>query len=185
MIRAADFGVRPTCARNRSASRRLLHPVSVTSSLMAYARLDAPGRYVPAARLLLEYGADPNAGFLWDGLPSPFTALTGASSRPDEPLEQPDEPGGDVGLPGVRAVRARGVGVGESCQDSPNEAIAGAQRFRRPVSLTEGVPTCGGRVDGCCQVVRQRHPCQVRSEEPGMRSRTRAVAHWPGRAAGG
>ncbi|TMR17711.1 ankyrin repeat domain-containing protein [Nonomuraea turkmeniaca] len=45
---------------------------------LAYARLQAPGRYVEAARLLLEHGADPNAGFLWDGLTSPFTALTGA-----------------------------------------------------------------------------------------------------------
>jgi len=31
---------------------------------------------VAVARLLLEAGADPNAGYLWDGLPSPFTALT-------------------------------------------------------------------------------------------------------------
>ncbi|MER6943062.1 ankyrin repeat domain-containing protein [Nonomuraea sp. NPDC000554] len=45
---------------------------------LTYARLSAPGRYVPAARLLLDHGADPNAGFLWDGLTSPFTALTGA-----------------------------------------------------------------------------------------------------------
>jgi ankyrin repeat protein len=45
---------------------------------LAYARLNTPGRYVTAARLLLDHGADPNAGFLWDGLTSPFTALTGA-----------------------------------------------------------------------------------------------------------
>ena len=32
-------------------------------------------------RLLLDAGADPNAGFLWEGLPSPFTALTGAFGR--------------------------------------------------------------------------------------------------------
>lgn len=30
------------------------------------------------ARLLLEHGADPNAGYLWEGLVPPFTALTGA-----------------------------------------------------------------------------------------------------------
>jgi hypothetical protein len=29
------------------------------------------------AGLLVQYGADPNAGFLWNGLPTPFTALTG------------------------------------------------------------------------------------------------------------
>jgi ankyrin repeat protein len=34
-----------------------------------------------AARLLLGAGADPNAGFMWDGLVPPFTALTGALGR--------------------------------------------------------------------------------------------------------
>ena len=33
---------------------------------------------VDTVRLLLELGADPNAGFLWRGLVPPFTALTGA-----------------------------------------------------------------------------------------------------------
>ncbi len=33
---------------------------------------------VGVARLLLEHGADPNAGYLWEGLVPPFTALTGA-----------------------------------------------------------------------------------------------------------
>ncbi len=33
---------------------------------------------VEVARLLLEHGADPNAGYLWEGLIPPFTALTGA-----------------------------------------------------------------------------------------------------------
>ncbi len=36
------------------------------------------------ARLLLDHGADPNAGYLWDGLPSPFTALTGAFGRGEQ-----------------------------------------------------------------------------------------------------
>jgi ankyrin repeat protein len=45
---------------------------------LAYGRLNAPGRYVAAAGLLLDHGADPNAGFLWDGLTSPFTVLMGA-----------------------------------------------------------------------------------------------------------
>nr|WP_062342836.1 ankyrin repeat domain-containing protein [Herbidospora sakaeratensis] len=45
---------------------------------LAYARLAAPGEAVAAARVLLAHGADPDAGFLWDGLTSPFTALTGA-----------------------------------------------------------------------------------------------------------
>ncbi|HYN95633.1 MAG TPA: ankyrin repeat domain-containing protein [Pilimelia sp.] len=51
---------------------------------LTYSRVDsaAPGHSaVEVARLLLDHGADPNAGYLWDGLPSPFTALTGAFGR--------------------------------------------------------------------------------------------------------
>ncbi|MGH3314348.1 MAG: ankyrin repeat domain-containing protein [Streptomyces sp.] len=55
---------------------------------LTYARLEAPGRLAESARLLLEHGADPNAGFLWDGLTSPFTALTGAfgGGEGDQPM---------------------------------------------------------------------------------------------------
>ncbi|MDE3133197.1 MAG: ankyrin repeat domain-containing protein [Acidobacteriota bacterium] len=46
---------------------------------------------VGVARLLLEHGADPNAGYLWEGLIPPFTALTGAlgggGSIPKHPAE--------------------------------------------------------------------------------------------------
>lgn len=48
---------------------------------LTYSRLDlpGPGRSAPeVARLLLDHGADPNAGYLWEGLSPPFTALTGA-----------------------------------------------------------------------------------------------------------
>ncbi len=47
---------------------------------LTYARVPlGPGRSgVAVARLLLERGADPNAGYLWEGLIPPFTALTGA-----------------------------------------------------------------------------------------------------------
>lgn len=48
---------------------------------LAYARHDpaiSEASTVRAARLLLEHGADPNAGYLWHGLTTPFTALTGA-----------------------------------------------------------------------------------------------------------
>ncbi len=42
---------------------------------------------VEVARLLLDAGADPNAGYLWEGLSPPFTALTGAfgSTEDDAP----------------------------------------------------------------------------------------------------
>lgn len=59
---------------------------------LTYARLEAPGRYLEAARLLLKHGADPNAGFLWDGLTSPFTALTGAFGGGEG--DQPPHPQG-------------------------------------------------------------------------------------------
>ena len=47
---------------------------------LTYSRVAlGPGRSaVGVARLLLEHGADPNAGYLWEGLVPPFTALTGA-----------------------------------------------------------------------------------------------------------
>jgi ketosteroid isomerase-like protein len=47
---------------------------------LTYSRVPlSPGRSaVAVARLLLEHGADPNAGYLWEGLIPPFTALTGA-----------------------------------------------------------------------------------------------------------
>jgi ankyrin repeat protein len=42
-----------------------------------YSRLGT-GDAVGTVRVLLDAGADPNTGFLWQDLPSPFTALTGA-----------------------------------------------------------------------------------------------------------
>ena len=49
-------------------------------ALLTYSRIPlGRGRSaVAVARLLLEHGADPNAGYLWEGLVPPFTALTGA-----------------------------------------------------------------------------------------------------------
>ena len=44
------------------------------------------------ARLLLEAGADPNAGFLWEGLAPPFTALTGAFGGGEDRANQPPHP---------------------------------------------------------------------------------------------
>ena len=64
----------------------------------AYSRLDSEAEEhstLEAARLLLEHGADPNAGFLWEG-GYLFTALTGVlglgeddSGRGEGPLWQP------------------------------------------------------------------------------------------------
>ena len=60
---------------------------------LAYSRiLDAASEadVVTAGTLLLDRGADPNAGYLWRGLPSPFTALTGCFGEGElGPARQP------------------------------------------------------------------------------------------------
>ncbi|GIJ64398.1 ankyrin repeat domain-containing protein [Virgisporangium aurantiacum] len=59
---------------------------------LAYSRVDStrPGHStVDVARLLLGHGADPNAGYLWEGLTSPFTALTGAFGEGEDAVNQP------------------------------------------------------------------------------------------------
>lgn len=48
---------------------------------------------VTAARLLLDAGADPNAGYLWCGMATPFTALTGVFGEGEQgPRRQPRHP---------------------------------------------------------------------------------------------
>jgi Ankyrin repeats (many copies) len=63
---------------------------------LAYARHDpylTREAVVDAARLLLEHGADPDTGYLWHGMPSPFTALTGALGEGEGgPRLQPRHP---------------------------------------------------------------------------------------------
>jgi ankyrin repeat protein len=63
---------------------------------LAYARHDPDiGRdeVLATARLLLAAGADPNAGYLWHGLPTPFTVLTGAFGEGERgPERQPRHP---------------------------------------------------------------------------------------------
>jgi hypothetical protein len=53
---------------------------------LTYSRLEPRpgGDPVVVAGLLLSAGADPNAGYLWEGLPSPFTALTGVFGRGEQ-----------------------------------------------------------------------------------------------------
>jgi hypothetical protein len=63
---------------------------------LAYSRLDPTvpaDRVLATARLLLDCGADPDAGYLWRGLTSPFTLLTGAFGEGEGgPARQPRHP---------------------------------------------------------------------------------------------
>ena len=62
---------------------------------LAYARHDpaiTEDATVRSARLLLDHGADANAGYLWHGLIPPFTALTGALGNGEG--DQPHHPHG-------------------------------------------------------------------------------------------
>jgi hypothetical protein len=59
---------------------------------LCYSRLDDGARgsgFMKSAEALLAAGADPNAGYLWDGMPSPFTALTGAFGEGEDRHNQP------------------------------------------------------------------------------------------------
>ena len=59
-----------------------------------YSRLDAPT--LDAARVLLDAGADPDAGFLWNGNVPPFTALTGAFGEGEDGNNTPPHPARDA-----------------------------------------------------------------------------------------
>src|SRR4029077_11521278 len=63
---------------------------------LAYARHDpaiGEAAVLGAAGMLLQSGADPNAGYLWHRLPTPFTVLTGVLGEGElGPVRQPRHP---------------------------------------------------------------------------------------------
>ena len=74
---------------------------------LCYSRVgDAPPERLAlgTARLLLDSGADPNAGYLWEGLCPPFTALTGALGGGEN-----GPPGHEHGLALARLLLERGA----------------------------------------------------------------------------
>jgi ankyrin repeat protein len=64
---------------------------------------------VEVARLLLDAGADPNAGYLWEGLSPPFTALTGALDAGEDDVPAPEH-----GLALARLLLERGADPNDS-----------------------------------------------------------------------
>ena len=87
--------VRAVIDRDPALVNAKIGPLSWQPLLYAcYSRLDdaPPMRStLEVARLLLERGADPNAGFLWNGT-YPFTALTGAFGRGEDNMNELPHP---------------------------------------------------------------------------------------------
>jgi ankyrin repeat protein len=92
---------------------------------LVYSRLDpAVPRHavLDTARLLLRDGADPAEGYLWNGLPTPFTLLTGAFGEGEQgPGRQPRHP---HSLPLARLLLESGA--------NPNDGQALYNRMFRP-----------------------------------------------------
>lgn len=91
----------PALARTLDAdpasARRAGGPVRVEPLFyLAYARHEpaiAREAVLAAARLLLDAGGNPNEGYLWHGLPTPFTLLTGVFGEGERgPAVQPRHP---------------------------------------------------------------------------------------------
>jgi hypothetical protein len=84
--------LRDLLATDPGAARRAGPPFGWPPLLhLTYSRLTlagVPGDAAGCMALLLAAGVDPDSGFLWQGLPTPFTALTGllGSSTPEQPV---------------------------------------------------------------------------------------------------
>jgi ankyrin repeat protein len=94
---ADEAALRHLLAADPAAARREGGPFRWTPLMyLAYARHDPDideDAVLTSARLLLAAGADPNAGYLWHGLPTPFTLLTGVFGQGElGPVRQPRHP---------------------------------------------------------------------------------------------
>jgi Ankyrin repeats (3 copies)/Ankyrin repeats (many copies) len=95
---AADVArLRAHLAGDRAAASRPGGPFRCEPLFyLAYARHDpaiSEDAVLDTARRLLDAGADPNAGYLWHGLPTPFTVLTGVFGEGElGPVRQPRHP---------------------------------------------------------------------------------------------
>jgi ankyrin repeat protein len=114
----ADMNVASACADHGAVSAALAADPSAAAReggpfgwepllYLAYARHDptiSEEATLRTAGLLLDHGADPNAGYLWHGLVPPFTALTGALGGGEA-----DQPAHPHGLALAHLLLARGA----------------------------------------------------------------------------
>jgi ankyrin repeat protein len=89
--------VRAHLRRDATLARTLGGPFAWEPLMyLAYARHDpevALEAVLDTTRVLIGAGADPNAGYLWLGLPTPFTVLTGVFGEGEQgPIDQPRHP---------------------------------------------------------------------------------------------
>ena len=135
-LRSDDVWVAAACADVDALRRLLADDGSLATreggpfewaplAYLAYARHD-PGvteaATLESARLLIESGADPDTGYLWHGLPSPFTALTGCFGEGE-------------GGPGNQPVHPHGLALARVLLEAgadPNDAQTLYNRMFRP-----------------------------------------------------
>ena len=154
----------PTRSAARTAGRRCC--ISRTRACPA-----AP--VLAVARLLIEAGADPNAGFLWEGLMSPFTALTGAlRARRGRPAATP------------RLARARPAAArsGRRPQRRPSRLQPELDAGRRVARAAARVRLRDGRRGPVARAARQR-PGDTARERRGLPDVGRASRFRPPRLA--
>src|SRR5204862_99380 len=78
-------GVPEALQQVREFHPRMKNVAADTREATSFSRADAQ---LVVARRLRDSGADATAGYLWEGLPSPYTALTGAlSSAHSQPID--------------------------------------------------------------------------------------------------
>jgi len=92
-----------------------------------------------AAVALLEAGADPNAGYLWNGLTSPFTALTGAFGEGEDRPNQP---------PHAQALGLATLLVARGADPNDSQALYNRQWSRSDEHLELLVASGLGKGDG-------------------------------------
>jgi hypothetical protein len=125
---AADvYALRLLLAADPAAANRLTGPHRWAPLMyLTYSRLPTPAesadRFVAAARVLIEHGADVNEGYLWRGLPTPFTVLTGVFGEGEQGAgKQPRHP---HSVPLARLLLTAGA--------DPNDGQALYNRMFRP-----------------------------------------------------